>query len=148
MTFTLFTIASLKNQRPNFDRLDFSSFDFSIRRFLGHLFLDFLLNYLKYSSENKTFPRLFSFQILKTFFYFPRNMTSNYRKYSNEDLEIMARRLLEEGVIDYNKMCKFMNSLYRRKHQKYDPIGKLDSKRKASLDHYYRKQLIKLWEQK
>ena len=73
---------------------------------------------------------------------------SNYRTYSNRDLENMIHELRRANIINDNEEEKFIDAIFKRHHDK--PFTSLEQKREAqkrnALQYYYRNRLIKKYE--
>ena len=73
---------------------------------------------------------------------------SNYRTYSNRDLENMIHELRRVNIINNNQEEKFINAIFKRHHDK--PFTSQEQKREAqkrnALQYYYRNRLIKKYE--
>lgn len=76
-------------------------------------------------------------------------MTSDYRKYSNQDLKDMCFSLYENHYISKQKLQKFLDSIFKRHHDKLtNDEDRREAQKKNAIQWYYRKQLIKLYQQK
>ena len=73
---------------------------------------------------------------------------SNYRTYSNRDLENMIHELRRANIINDNEEEKFIDAIFKRHHDK--PFTCLEQKREAqkrnALQYYYRNRLIKKYQ--
>ena len=73
-------------------------------------------------------------------------MTSDYRNYSNEELNEMIDELLDRDVISEKLANKFRWSIFKRTHERYhSDEERKQAQRKNALQWFYRKKLINTW---
>ena len=74
---------------------------------------------------------------------------SDYRKYSNEELREMIDELFNNNTIDYNLKNKMTDSIFKRHHDKlFDDRERREAQKRNALQWYYRKKLIRMYEDK
>ena len=75
---------------------------------------------------------------------------SNYRRYSNRDLEDMILELLKVNIINLEEEQKFTDALFKRHHDKKikftDSEERREAQKRNALQYYYRKRLIKKYQ--
>ena len=74
---------------------------------------------------------------------------SNYRRYSNRDLEDIIHELLRANIINLEEEQKFTDAIFKRHHDKpfTDPEERREVQKRNALQYYYRNRLIKKYEQ-
>ena len=74
---------------------------------------------------------------------------SNYRRYSNRDLEDMIHELRRANIFTPEEEQKFIFAIFKRHHDKpfTDPEAKREAQKRNALQYYYRNKLIKKYEQ-
>ena len=74
---------------------------------------------------------------------------SNYRRYSNRDLENMIHELRRANIINLEEEQKFTDAIFKRHHDKpfTDPEARREAQKRNALQYYYRNRLIKKYQQ-
>ena len=73
-------------------------------------------------------------------------MSTNYKNYSNEELNEMIDELYDRGVISEKLANKFRWSIFKRHHKRHISDEELkEAQRKNALKWFYRKKLINTW---
>ena len=74
---------------------------------------------------------------------------SNYRRYSNRDLENTIHELRRANIINLEEEQKFTDAIFKRHHDKpfTDPEARREAQKRNALQYYYRNRLIKKYEQ-
>ena len=74
---------------------------------------------------------------------------TNYRRYSNKDLQDMINELHRANIINFEEEQKFTDAIFKRHHD--PPFNNLEDKKEAqkrnALQYYYRKKLIKKYKE-
>ena len=74
---------------------------------------------------------------------------SDYRKYSNKDLFEMIKELSLKGIINEDLKNKINDSIFKRHHDKLSDDGeRKEAQKRNALQWYYRKKLIRMYEEK
>ena len=70
---------------------------------------------------------------------------SNYRRYSNRDLENMIHELRRANIINLEEEQKFTDAIFKRHHDKpfTSPEERREAQKRNALQYYYRNRLIK-----
>ena len=74
---------------------------------------------------------------------------SNYRRYSNRDLENMNHEFRRAHIIKHDEEQKFTDAIFKRHHDKpfTDPEARREAQKRNGLQYYYRNRLIKKYQQ-
>ena len=76
-----------------------------------------------------------------------RVASTDYNKYTNQQLSYMISELLSSNIINYTLANKFTDAIFKRHH---DKLNSDDERKQAqrinALQYYYRKKLIKMYE--
>ena len=78
-----------------------------------------------------------------------RAANTDYNKYTNEQLSEMINELLKKNIINNSLSSKFTDAIFKRHH---DKLNSDDERKQAqrinALQYYYRKKLIKMYDEK